>query len=91
MEHAKQTYKDFLQVTNYCETVHCRHKLFSNYFGDKTPDCRKMCDFCKDPKATTKALETFNKLSMNFYTGGRISAEDGSDLYEGLICLYDFS
>lgn len=84
MEQAKRCYQDFQQVCTYCETVKCRHNLFSNYFGDKPPECKKMCDVCKDPTAANKALDIFNKLQMNFYTGGRISVQDGSDLYEGV-------
>lgn len=82
-EQAMRSFRDFQQVCTYCETVQCRHRLFSNYFGDEPPACRQMCDVCKDRVAAEKALEVFNKLSMNFYTGGRISTEDGSDLYEG--------
>lgn len=82
-EHAMRSFRDFQQVCTYCETVQCRHRLFSNYFGDEPPGCKQMCDVCKDRTAAEKSLEAFNKLSMNFYTGGRISTEDGSDLYEG--------
>lgn len=83
LEVAIRAQKDFEQMCTYCETVLCRHRLFSNYFGDAAPDCRRMCDACNDRKAAEEALLTFQKLTMNFYTGGRISTEDGSDLYGG--------
>lgn len=82
-EMAQRALKNFDEIVSFCEMLQCRHKLFSNYFGDPTPDCVDKCDVCKNPKKMEKALQTFHRLCMDaaFKTG--ISLEDSSDLYEG--------
>lgn len=93
-ERAKQAMKDFEKIVRYCETLECRHLLFSKYFNDKDkPDCKRRCDVCKDPKKAKIALDTFHRLSMNHYSGA-IEDTDTSDLYEGGrkgICDAEFS
>lgn len=82
-ERAKQVMKDFEKIVRYCETLECRHLLFSNYFNDKDkPDCKRRCDVCKDPKKAKHALETYHRLSMNHYSGA-VEDTDTSDLYGG--------
>ncbi|XP_065359615.1 ATP-dependent DNA helicase Q5 [Calliphora vicina] len=82
-EMAKRAVKNFDEIVSFCEMMQCRHKLFSNYFGDPTPECVDKCDVCKNPKKMEKALQTFQRLCMDaaFKTG--ISLEDSADLYEG--------
>lgn len=80
---AKLAHADFLKVCHYCETIACRHKLFSNYFGDSPPECKRQCDVCKHPKQAQKALDDFNRLSMNFYSSAPTARGNGSDLYGG--------
>lgn len=88
MQQTKRAHKDFIQICDYCEQLQCRHKLFSNYFGDDPPNCQKHCDVCKDLEKAKKALDVFNQLSMNIYTGTVMSNGDTSDLYEGKFDLH---
>lgn len=82
-ERAKQAMKDFEKIVQYCETLECRHLLFSRYFNDKDkPDCKRRCDVCKDPAKAKAALETFHRLSMNHYSSA-IEDTDTSELYGG--------
>lgn len=82
-ERSKQVMKDFEKIVRYCESLECRHVLFSNYFNDKEkPDCKRRCDVCKDPKKAKTALDTYHRLSMNHYSGA-VEDTDTSDLYGG--------
>lgn len=82
-ERAKQSIKEFEKIVNYCESLGCRHLLFSKYFNDKDkPDCKYRCDVCKDPKKASANLETYHKLSMNHYSSA-VEDTDTSDLYGG--------
>ncbi|KXJ76224.1 hypothetical protein RP20_CCG010116 [Aedes albopictus] len=83
-EKAKLAVKNFEKIVQYCESANCRHRLFSDFFGDDPPDCNKMCDVCSNPKKVEKAIETFQKLSVS----GKLKTivgfdDDCSDLYEG--------
>lgn len=84
---SKRSIKEFDKLVDHCESLRCRHLLFSHYFGDQPPDCKKrqLCDVCKDPKMAEKNLETFHRLALNsFNTKMMKDADfDGSDLYEG--------
>lgn len=82
---AKRSVKEFEQLVEHCESTRCRHLLFSKYFGDQAPDCKKrqLCDVCKDPKGAEKKLETFHKLSLSGFTSKMDVDFDSSDLYEG--------
>lgn len=77
----------FDKLVEHCESLRCRHLLFSHYFGDQPPDCKKrqLCDVCKDPKKAEKALETFHRLAMNSFSSKIMKDADfdDSDLYEG--------
>uniref|UniRef100_A0A1A9X323 ATP-dependent DNA helicase Q5 n=1 Tax=Glossina brevipalpis TaxID=37001 RepID=A0A1A9X323_9MUSC len=80
---AQRAMKNFDEIVTFCEMIQCRHKLFSDYFGDPPPDCQKQCDACKNPKRMEKALQTFQRLCMDAALKTDISLEDSSDLYEG--------
>lgn len=81
---AKQSIKDFHRMVAYCESLECRHSLFSKYFDDSDKLlCKRNCDVCKDPKKAKQTLETFHKLSLNHYSNAIESNPDTSDLYEG--------
>lgn len=83
---AKRSVKEFDKLVNHCESVRCRHLLFSQYFGDATPDCKKrnLCDVCKDPKQAEKNLNEFHGLNLNgFVSKMDYDFNDTSDLYEG--------
>lgn len=82
-ERAKRAQKDFEKIVNYCESVNCRHQLFSKYFNDDDiPNCKRRCDVCKDRKQVEKALDVYHQLSMNFYSDA-VMPDSGADLYGG--------
>lgn len=83
---AKRSLDEFQRLVNHCESLHCRHLLFSKYFGDAPPDCqkRKLCDVCKDKKRAEKKLEEFFRLGLNGFSSKMdVDFDDTSDLYEG--------
>lgn len=84
---SKRSVKEFDILIDHCESLRCRHMLFSQYFGDKASDCKKrqLCDVCKDTKQTETKLETFHRLALNSFTSKMMKDADfdGSDLYEG--------
>lgn len=79
---AQLTMKSYEAMVRYCETPQCRHGVFSSYFGDKPPDCKKKCDFCLDPKDTEQKTQAFFSSDV-----GKIPSlnlfDDDSDLYGG--------
>ncbi|XP_055636373.1 ATP-dependent DNA helicase Q5 isoform X2 [Toxorhynchites rutilus septentrionalis] len=83
-EKAKLALKNFEKIIDYCESARCRHRLFSDFFGDDPPDCKNMCDVCSNPKKVEKAIETFQKLSVAGKLKTKIEYDDNfADLYEG--------
>lgn len=85
---SKRSVKEFDKLVEHCETLRCRHLLFSRYFGDEAPpDCKKrqLCDVCKDSKQAEKNLETFHRLALNSFSSKIMQDADfdGADLYEG--------
>lgn len=81
---AKQAIKEFTKIVDYCEGLGCRHRLFTDYFGDDPPECAKMCDVCKSKNQVEKNIEKFHKLSVSGSLRGFISYDaDPTDLYEG--------
>ncbi|KAJ7399851.1 hypothetical protein BTVI_110919 [Pitangus sulphuratus] len=66
----------------------CRHAAIAKYFGDVTPPCNKCCDFCKNPGAVKRQLESLERCTNNWSKtciGPASSSWDGYDpeLYEG--------
>lgn len=63
-------------------SIRCRHAVFSSYFGDKAPECKKQCDFCSDPVATEAKTQAFFSSDV-----GKVPSlnlfDDDSDLYGG--------
>ncbi|XP_053954287.1 recQ-like DNA helicase Blm [Anastrepha ludens] len=82
-EKAQRAVKNFEEIVSFCESLCCRHRLFSDYFGDPPPDCNGQCDVCKHPKKIEKALEMFHKLCMDGRLKSDVSLENSADLYEG--------
>ncbi|XP_060533131.1 ATP-dependent DNA helicase Q5-like [Cylas formicarius] len=80
---AENALKGFRQVVEFCENPQdCRHKLFSNYFGEPPPNCRNMCDFCKDKKSVMEMVERFVLKSVQYSTHASSYNEmDYGDLY----------
>lgn len=68
----------------YCESTQCRHRLFSDYFGDDPPRCVNRCDCCKNPKQVQKRIEQYHMLTSNSNLKGFIDYDaDTSSLYGG--------
>ncbi|NXS11645.1 RECQ5 helicase, partial [Neodrepanis coruscans] len=78
----------FDAIVNFCEELGCRHAAIAKYFGDVTPPCNKCCDFCKNPGAVKRQLESLECCSNNWSKtciGPSGSSWDAYDpeLYEG--------
>lgn len=85
LEKAKLAMKEFEKIVDHCESVNCRHRLFSTFFGDDPPKCNNMCDACKNKKESTKNLEKFQKLTASASLGSmtKVVDMDPTDLYGG--------
>lgn len=85
LKKAELAYKEFQKISDHCEAAHCRHKLFTNFFGDAEPKCTNMCDACKNKKECEKNVEKFQQLTGSASLGSFRSKkdEDPIDLYEG--------
>ena len=53
----------FKLIIMYCESVICRHSLFSKYFGEPINVCGDKCDACLNPSETLGRLKTFQTKS----------------------------
>ena len=75
--------KSFELMVKYCETVNCRHAVFSRYFGDSLPQCVDKCDVCKNLKEVKQAVESFFSSAMfkKGYISGPLQLGDSSTLY----------
>uniref|UniRef100_A0A8C5EYA0 ATP-dependent DNA helicase n=1 Tax=Gouania willdenowi TaxID=441366 RepID=A0A8C5EYA0_GOUWI len=62
-ESDKTAVKDFEAMVSFCEQESCRHATISKFFGDKTPNCSKACDYCTNPKLVRAQLERAATLS----------------------------
>lgn len=85
-QRSKNAYNSFTMMVKYCEEIRCRHRTFSDFFGDEPPLCNKQCDVCTDRKAVEKRLENYfkNAMSAQLHKSGFISnGNDYRDLYGG--------
>ncbi|NXA25262.1 RECQ5 helicase, partial [Ibidorhyncha struthersii] len=78
----------FDAIVNFCEELGCRHAAIAKYFGDVTPPCNKCCDYCKNPAAVKRQLESLERCSNSWSKtciGPTSSSWDSYDpeLYEG--------
>ncbi|KFW67489.1 ATP-dependent DNA helicase Q5, partial [Pygoscelis adeliae] len=78
----------FDAIVNFCEELGCRHAAIAKYFGDVTPPCNKCCDYCKNPGAVKRQLESLERCSNSWSKtciGPTSSSWDSYDpeLYEG--------
>lgn len=84
---AQASYKDFMKMVEYCESVRCRHGVFAAYFGDNKPECKEKCDVCKNPKDIEDGLQTFlcggNKTTRTFAVTQAHYDAGYDDLYGG--------
>lgn len=60
----QRDYDEFLKMCSYCETIACRHKVFSDYFQNVSPECINRCDVCKNPKEAQNALDLLFSNSL---------------------------
>ncbi|NWQ89735.1 RECQ5 helicase, partial [Burhinus bistriatus] len=78
----------FDAIVNFCEELGCRHAAIAKYFGDDTPPCNKCCDYCKNPGAVKRQLESLERCSNSWSktcigpTGSSWDSYD-PELYEG--------
>ncbi|NXT35454.1 RECQ5 helicase, partial [Pelecanoides urinatrix] len=78
----------FDAIVNFCEELGCRHAAIAKYFGDVTPPCNKCCDYCKNPGAVKRQLESLERCTNSWSktcVGPTGSSWDSYDpeLYEG--------
>ncbi|KFU93389.1 ATP-dependent DNA helicase Q5, partial [Chaetura pelagica] len=78
----------FDAIVNFCEELGCRHAAIAKYFGDVTPPCNKCCDYCRNPGAVKRQLESLEHCSNSWSktcigpTGSSWDSYD-PELYEG--------
>ncbi|NWQ79687.1 RECQ5 helicase, partial [Columbina picui] len=78
----------FDAIVNFCEELGCRHAAIAKYFGDVTPPCNKCCDYCKNPGAVKRQLESLERCTNSWSktcigpTGSSWDSYD-PELYEG--------
>ncbi|MEN2497421.1 MAG: ATP-dependent DNA helicase Q5, variant 3 [Marteilia pararefringens] len=57
--------QNFMAMIKYCEGFECRHSFISKYFSDtSTIYCKKMCDYCNDPKRLQLNLNLMKDKSI---------------------------
>jgi ATP-dependent DNA helicase Q5 len=67
-----------------CFFSRCRHSVFTDYFGDETPECIDKCDCCVNPKAVQKKIDHYQVASVRSRTSIRSAKyDDDGDLYGG--------
>ncbi|CAH1981247.1 unnamed protein product [Acanthoscelides obtectus] len=82
---AEVAMKGLKLIIEYCENPsECRHKLFSNYFGEPPPKCKKNCDFCENKKKVNEAAELFLTKSIQYNSKATSYSDmDYQDMYGG--------
>ena len=56
----KNDIRSFKIMTWYCETVCCRHEMFSKYFEEASPLCFDRCDCSKDGAEVANSVQKFH-------------------------------
>ena len=81
-EKKKAGLKSFELMVKYCETVSCRHGVFSKYFGDKQPLCEGRCDVCKDRGGVERRISKLQSCgSRRLGFNSKALSVDGGELY----------
>ncbi|KAF5287641.1 hypothetical protein FQA39_LY15844 [Lamprigera yunnana] len=79
---AQNAIKAFTKMVEFCETANeCRHRLFSNHFGEPPPDCRNRCDICRNKKEVEERARNFLMCCIQFSDTSTSIDTDFSDLY----------
>ncbi|XP_061472164.1 ATP-dependent DNA helicase Q5 isoform X2 [Rhineura floridana] len=87
-ESDKAMMTDFDAMVAFSEELGCRHAAIAIYFGDAVPQCKKCCDYCKNPVAVKKQVEALQQSSSS-WSRTCIGPSSSSwndfdpDLYEG--------
>jgi ATP-dependent DNA helicase Q5 len=82
---AETAIKSFKKMVEYCENANaCRHKLFTDHFGEPPPPCVDNCDFCKDKKAVQKMVEEFHMKCIEYSSSAfNVKDTDYAEMYGG--------
>ncbi|XP_011312254.1 ATP-dependent DNA helicase Q5 isoform X2 [Fopius arisanus] len=73
---AKEKHKSFEKMVAYCLEPKCRHTVFSKYFADRPPQCKKRCDVCIDQLLIKNRIADF-KRSQSLKPQPNISPLEG--------------
>lgn len=84
---AQNSYSKNMFCFFFARSISCRHATISKFFGDKTPNCAKACDFCSNPKLVRAQVARAAAISSRANTA-QSSTPSGPfgflpDLYEG--------
>ncbi|XP_057656384.1 ATP-dependent DNA helicase Q5 isoform X2 [Diorhabda carinulata] len=86
----EQAIHGFKRILEFCENPSdCRHKLFTDHFGEPPPECNNRCDYCVDKKKVQQMVENFLTKSIQYDSRPTTYSEtDYDDLYgEGRLGL----
>lgn len=62
----------------------CRHRLFSNHFGDAPPTCANNCDICANKNEVEDMIHNFHVKSIQYSSEAQVhDMSYDEDLYEG--------
>lgn len=80
---AENAIKAFTKIIEFCETAkECRHRLFSNYFGEAPPECKNRCDICRNKKEVEERVRNFLMRCIQFSDISNSTKFHGDVLYE---------
>ncbi|KRY11953.1 ATP-dependent DNA helicase Q5 [Trichinella patagoniensis] len=81
--HAEKAMKmEFEEIVSFCESLKCRHAVFSAYFGGTLDRCGDNCDFCTDPIGCEKRKFAFDQVGYSTSWTCK-SEDDATELYGG--------
>ncbi|KRZ06519.1 ATP-dependent DNA helicase Q5, partial [Trichinella zimbabwensis] len=81
--HAEKAMKvEFEEIVSFCESLKCRHAVFSAYFGGTLDSCGENCDFCTDPVGCEKRKFAFDQIGYSTSWTCK-SEDDATELYGG--------
>ena len=61
----EQEIENFASMMEYCESINCRHGLFSQYFDNEQFECLTSCDVCLDRENVREKVANFNNIEKN--------------------------
>ncbi|XP_065176564.1 ATP-dependent DNA helicase Q5-like [Sycon ciliatum] len=86
--HVRAQQSSFEELVKYCLGTSCRHESIAKHFGDPLPQCKDLCDCCREPNAVRKMLSTghLSKSANSRYStvaGGVERHAPDSEMYGG--------